>query len=134
VQSGQPPTAVLLSDPSHKEWTIWDYRLIKAYHISQDWYRDGIPVWWDESERVVFDAKARVSKSRAAVQRAEESANKKKTVHGRYFVAEPKVADGGAWPTRDEWLIEQAKKSGDIPVSTKYGSTNERAKVIQGSK
>jgi hypothetical protein len=134
VESSQPPTAVLLSDPSHKEWNVWDYRLIKAYHISQDWYRDGIPVWWDESDRVIFDAKARISKSRAAVQRAEEAANKKKNVHGRYFIAEPRVADGGDWPTRDEWLIEQANKNKQKTVSTKFGSTNDPEKILQGRK
>jgi hypothetical protein len=69
-----------MNDESHKDWTLWDYRLIKAYYILQDWYRDGIPIWWDESERVAFNAKARISKSRAAIERAQEAANKRSLV------------------------------------------------------
>jgi len=95
---------------------VWDYRLIKAHYILQDWYRDGVPLWWDESERVTFDAKARVSKSKAAIERAQEADSKKKNKsHGRYFIAEPRVMDGGEMPTREEWLEEQGKKQGNPP-------------------
>lgn len=113
---------------------MWDYRIFKAHYILQDWYRDGIPIWWDESERVAFDAKARISKSRAAIERAQESStkNNKKAVHGRYFVAEPKVIDGGEWPTKDEWLQEQANKSNNSRPVSKFGSGE--AKVVQGRK
>ena len=111
---GHPPTAVIFSDPSHVEWTVWDYRLIKAHYILQDWYRDGIPIWWDESDRVTFDAKPRVSKSRAAVERAQDKQSKKKSqTHGLYFVPEPRVMDGGDMPTRDEWLQEQQSKNSE---------------------
>tara|TARA_R110002153_G_scaffold237485_2_gene391650 strand:- start:120 stop:392 length:273 start_codon:yes stop_codon:yes gene_type:complete len=72
-----------------------------------------VPIWWDESERITFDAKARVSKSRAAIERAQEADGKKKNkAHGRYFTAEPRVMDGGEMPTRDEWLKEQEEKKG----------------------
>ena len=92
---------------------MWDYRLIKAHYILEDWYRDGVPIWWDESDRVTFDAKSRISKSRAAIERAQEADGKKKTkAHGRYFIAEPRVMDGGEMPTRDEWLKEQEEKRG----------------------
>jgi hypothetical protein len=135
VASGQPPIAVLFSDPEHKEWTIWDYRLFKAHFILQDWYRDGIPVWWDESERITFNAKARVSKSRAAIERAQESAGKnKKSVPGRYFVAEPVVTDGGEFPTRSEWLEEQERKNVSSTPVSKFGSTPDRQKIVQGRK
>jgi hypothetical protein len=76
---GHPPTAVIFSNPKHKKWTMWDYRLIKAHYILQDWYRDGVPLWWDESDRVTFDAKARFSKSRASIERAQEADSKKKS-------------------------------------------------------
>jgi hypothetical protein len=125
---GHPPTAVIFSDPSHTEWTVWDYRLIKAYYLVQDWYRDGIPVWWDESDRVAFDAKARYSKSRAAVERAQEAdGKKKKKSYGKYFIAEPRVIDGGEMPTRDEWLEEQERKKGMGNVD--YGNG---PRVMQG--
>jgi hypothetical protein len=86
--------------------------LITAYHILQDWYRDGIPIWWDESDRVTFDVKARYSKSRAAIERAQEKDSKKKSKqYGKYFVAEPRVMDGGDLPTLQEWIDEQDKKT-----------------------
>lgn len=134
VNSGQPPIAVIMSDPSHVEWDMWDYRLFKAHYILQDWYRDGIPIWWDESERVTFDAKARVSKSRAAIERAQDasSGKDKKPTPGRYFVAEPRVMDGGDLPTREEWLEEQMAKSGSKPIS-KFDTDN-RTQIVQGRK
>ena len=115
---------------------MWDYRLLKAHFLLQDWYRDGIPLWWDESERVTFNAKARISKSRAAIERAQESANKgnKKSVPGRYFVAEPVVTDGGELPTRTEWMEEQSKKSGTQPIASKFGTKTDKQKVVQGRK
>lgn len=116
---------------------MWDYRLLKAHFIIDDWYRDGIPIWWDESDRVAFDAKARVSKSRAATERAQENATKgnKKAVPGRYFIAEPKVVDGGEFPTRAEWFEEQERKAGNATASvTKFGSTNDRTRIVQGGK
>ena len=95
---------------------MWDYRLIKAHYMLQDWYRDGVPIWWDESERITFDARARVSKSKAAIERAQEADGKKKNkTHGKYFIVEPRVMDGGEMPTRDEWLEEQNQKQGNLP-------------------
>ena len=101
----------------------------------QDWYRDGIPIWWDESERVTFDAKARTSRSRAAIERAQDAAtaNGKKAVPGRYFIAEPRVMDGGEMPTRDEWLEEQEVKNGNSKPVSKFGSDS-RGQIIQGRK
>ena len=108
---------------------------MKAQYILDDWYRDGIPIWWDESERVNFEAVSRVSKSRAAIERAQEKAGKSKTtMHGRYFVAEPKVLGGGELPTRDEWLEEQAKKRGSERVVTKYGSADDGDRYSKGRK
>ena len=104
--------------------------MFKAHYILEDWYRDGVPLWWDESDRVTFDAKARVSKSRAAIERAQESEGKKKSrQHGRYFIAEPRVMDGGDFPTREEWLEEQERKKGEVksrPVPTR------EAHILQG--
>ena len=110
---------------------MWDYRLIKAHYLLEDWYRDGIPIWWDESDRVTFDAKARTSKSRAAIERAQESDSKKKAKqHGKYYTAEPRVMDGGEMPTREEWLDEQERKKGNNsgPIRTREPS------FVQGKK
>jgi hypothetical protein len=89
-----------------------------------------VPIWWDESDRVTFDAKARVSKSRAAIERAQEADGKKKSkAHGRYFVAEPRVMDGGEMPTRDEWLAEQESKKGTIKSGP---PRNREPHILQG--
>jgi hypothetical protein len=136
VKSGQPPLAVILNDPTHKDWDEWDYKLFKAHYILQDWYRDGIPVWWDESERVIFEAKARTSKSRAAIERAQEAASKNKTPSpGRYYVAEPRTIDGGPMPTREEWGEEQTMKSNkNAPVTKFGGGPGSRNNIQQGRK
>lgn len=119
-----------MSDVDHKEWNVWDYRLFKAHYILEDWYRDGIPIWWDESDRVTFDAKARTSKSRAAIERAQESDGKKKQKqYGKYYIAEPRVMDGGKMPTRDEWLDEQEKKQS---VVRKKPIPAQEAHILQG--
>lgn len=135
VDSGQPPTAVIFSDPEHKDWTVWDYRLLKAQYILDDWYRDGIPIWWDESDRVAFEAEARISKSRAAIERAQEKASKAKTtVHGRYFIAKPVVVGGGDFPNRAEWLEEQSRKSGNSRQVSKFGGSDDNKSIFQGRK
>jgi hypothetical protein len=74
-----------------------------------------VPIWWDESDRVTFDAKARVSKSRASIERAQEADGKKKSKsYGRYFIAEPRLMEGDEMPTREEWLKEQENKKGVV--------------------
>ena len=116
---------------------MWDYRLVKAHFILEEWYRDGIPIWWDESDRVTFDAVARVSKSRAAVERAQESAGGKgkKPVPGRYFVAEPRLIDGEDMPTRSEWLEEQERKAGNKSVQSKWAEPSRSSgNLVQGKK
>jgi len=104
--------------------------LLKAHLLIQDWYRDGIPIWVDESERVTFDAKPKISKSRAAVDRAQEAqSKKKKSTPGLYFIPVPKIMDGGPMPTREEWLEEQERKQG-FNVS----SGDSRGNILQGKK
>lgn len=64
---------------------------------------------------MTFDAKPRTSKSRAAIERAQEAqAKKKNKTHGLYFIAEPRLMDGDEMPTRDEWLEEQEQKRGKV--------------------
>ncbi len=110
---------------------MWDFKLFKAHYILEDWYRDGIPVWWDESDRVTFDAKARTSKSKAAIERAQEAESKKKNKsHGRYFIVEPRVMDGGEMPTRDEWLKEEEVRRG----AAKTRQPPREPHILQGKK
>ena len=110
---------------------MWDYRLITAHYILEDWYRDGIPIWVDESDRVAFDAKARFSKSRAATERAQEADGKKKSKsYGKYYIVEPRVMDGGDMPTREEWIAEQESKNGLSKVQRR----NDGPTILQGKK
>lgn len=115
VAAHLPPKQVIFNDPSHKEYDFWDLRLLKAYFFTQDFFREGVPIWWDESDEVMFDAVPRISRSRAAVQRAEqnENAGDKSSPPGRYFVPEPKPRMGGQpLPTFADWLKERERKSG----------------------
>lgn len=97
----------------------------------EDWYRDGVPVWWDESDRVTFDAKARFSRSRAAIERAQEADSKKKSKsYGKYYVTEPRVVDGGELPTRDEWIEEEGRKQGNNKIDRRRPGAN----IVQGRK
>jgi hypothetical protein len=90
-----------------------------------------VPIWWDESDRVTFDAKARFSKSRAAIERAQEADSKKKSKsYGKYYIAEPKVMDGGEMPTRAEWAEEQDRKRG----GTKIEQRRDGPQILQGRK
>ena len=70
-----------------------------------------------------------MSKSRAAIERAQEADGKKKSKsYGRYFIAEPRVMDGGEMPTREEWLEEQERKKGVV----KERSAPREAHILQG--
>jgi hypothetical protein len=113
VQIGHPPTAVILNDPSHTEWTSLDYKLAKAYELRQS-YGD-IPPWIDRSERVAFDVKTFVSKSAAAVERKQDSDSKKKNLKafGRRYYATPRTIDEGPLPTMQEYLEEQRRLNGE---------------------
>lgn len=109
-----PPVGVILNDPTHKEWTSLDLRLAKAYHIREDFLVGNIPVYLDQSDRVVFDVKTVVSKSRAAMSRWEERQSKSKNKNpGLMGYPVPRTTDGGPMPTLEEWLEEQAKKKGE---------------------
>ena len=82
---------------------------------------------------MTFDAKARFSKSRAAAERAQEADGKKKSKsYGKYYITEPRVIDGGELPTRDEWLEEQEKKSGQS--KTKPRHKPDSSHILQGRK
>lgn len=109
---GLPPLAVIGEDPAHKDWTQWDYRLLKAYELYNDMKNNqGFPMYWDRSDRVRFDIESYTSKSKAALDRAEEQASKSKAKnHGKILYAVPKTIDGGPLPTLEEFLEDQAVK------------------------
>lgn len=87
--------------------------MLKAAQFAEDFSREGVPVWWDESDRVNFTVKRKTSRSRQAVERATEQDAKNKN-HGRYYVPVPEANDNGAGvlPTFAEWLEDQAALNG----------------------
>lgn len=114
VNQQLPPKQVIFNDPSHKEHDYWDLKIIKAYYFAQDFIREGIPIWWDESDDVVFEVKPKISRSRAAVQRKEkqETGKNKEAPPGRYYVPVPKTRGGAPLPTFADWLEQEARKNG----------------------
>lgn len=110
---GQPPTAVILSDPTHKEWDETDYHLVKAYHMKQGFMDGNYPIWIDRSDRVTFEMKSYVSKSSAASERKEEQVSKATNKHyGQRWYPVPVTMDGGPMPTYREWMEEESEKKG----------------------
>jgi len=108
----------LLRDPAHKEYNAWDLKLAAAYHIRESLIVEGgIPIYWDQSDRVAFDVKKGKSKSRARVQAAERQAqkaakNNPAALDGLYFYAVPRTIDGKPLPTYEEWAEEKRKLEG----------------------
>ncbi len=117
-----PPKMVIFNDPEHKEYDFWDLRLLKAYHFAQDFIRGGIPVWWDESDDVVFEVEKRISRSEAAKQRAEksETGKDKSAPPGRYYIPVPKTRGGASFPTFKDWIEQEERKRG-APGRGKFG-------------
>lgn len=110
-----PPTAVILSDPTHTDYTKWDYKLLKAYYLKQEFMSGNFPVWIDRSPRVEFEVKSFKSKSAAALERKQAAEAKKEgnTDYGRQFYAVPITIDGGPMPTLRDYLEEEAKNKGN---------------------
>lgn len=105
---------MLFNDPSHTAYDYWDLKLLKAFYFSEDFIRSGVPIWWDESDDVVFDVEKRISRSRAATEQAEkkESSNGKDIPPGRYYIPIPRTRGGASFPTFEEWLTQQERKKG----------------------
>lgn len=114
VSANLPPKQVIFNDPAHKEYDYWDLVMLKAYFFAEDFVRDGVPLWWDESDDVYFEAEKRISRSRAATQRAEESENKgdRQPPKGRYYAPIPKTRGDEPFPTFADWVEAQNKLRG----------------------
>ena len=61
-----------------------------------------------------FEVEKKISRSRAATQRAEDQENgkDKKSPPGRYYIPVPKTRGGKPLPTFAEWVMEQERKRG----------------------
>lgn len=124
MKISQPPLGVLSNDPDAK-WTTWDYKLVKALEIYDNMMAGGAhPMYIDRSDRVRFEVKSYVSKSKAVLDRAEEKASSSKSKnYGKILYTVPETIDGGPLPTLEEFLEEQADKrsreAGNFRVSDK---------------
>lgn len=114
VQAGLPPKQVIFADPEHTEYDFWDLRLIAAYHFAEAFVHEGVPMWWDESPDVAWTVEKRVSRSRAAISRAEksETGKDKEPPPGRYYLPEPHGIGGKSLPSFDEWQKQQESLKG----------------------
>lgn len=114
VEAHLPPKQVIFNDPTHTSYDFWDLRLLKAYYLSVDFSRNGVPVWWDESDDVMFEAEKRVSRSRAATDKAERAENSgdKSAPPGRYYLPVPKTRGGAPFPTFKDYIAQEERKRG----------------------
>lgn len=98
-----------------------DLKLIKAFHIREDMLVGNVPIYWDQSDRVAFDIKTGISKSKAATERWERQQEKKnkngtQSTPGLFAYPVPRTVDGGPMPTLEEWVAEKAAKQGKQPA------------------
>lgn len=124
----QRPTAMLFRDyyalnrnvftgepiVSENMWTDWDYALAEAVQFIDDYTtQEGHLVWEAESERVTFNAKKKINKARAAIDRRTKGSKDKayQASDGEYWVTEPVLMRGDEWPTLTEWFEEQSRKN-----------------------
>ena len=94
------------------EWTSWDYALVQAVQLIED-YTDqhGILVWERESDSVIVEAVAKVDPFEAAKEKATSGKNYK-AAKGEYFF--PKLSlvywkDEDDWPTFRSWVESQVE-------------------------
>lgn len=95
-------------------WTDWDYVLAECVQFIADYTtQEGHLIWEAESERVTFNAKKKINKARAAIDRRTKGSKDKPytPVDGEYWVTEPVLMRGEEWPTITEWFDEQARKN-----------------------
>lgn len=106
-------------EPRGEGWTSWDYALVNALQVIED-YTDkyGILVWERDDEAVEIDAVKRIHKFQSAVDRATAGTDKKpyKPSPGEYFVPEiwsRRTDEQGneVIQTYDEWLAKEIAKA-----------------------
>lgn len=116
---GLRPTATIMGDSSFGHrlratgdvvgdpdgFTSWDYALIAALQIIQDYTDDnGLLVWERDSERVEVIADKKIDPFRAVIERVTKKKNYEPRP-GEYFVPRLRLI-GGEWPTLEEYVAE----------------------------
>jgi hypothetical protein len=113
IDSGLPPVAVILDQPE-RGWTVMDTRLIKAYHIKEQYGQ--FPPWIDQSDRVSFEVRSFTSRSAAAMERMQAKVDKSKArskAYGKKYYIVAEVNDGGQMPTPAEFYEEKRRLAND---------------------
>lgn len=129
VDSGRPPLELLLDDPDRKR-SKWDGKLIKALYLSEAFEIEGHPVWVEESDSIVFEARRKRIRSLAVVEAAQDTHTAKKNPEkGVRFYAEAKLKPGHTWPTRKEWTDKRLGKVAEPVVDQRVAEAEERARV-----
>lgn len=120
---GKRPTEMLLGDYhalnrdplngeplGEPEWTTWDYVLISALQLIEDFSDpNGLLVWEKESPNVKVEAVKKIDSFESAKERATSGKNYKR-VPGEYFI--PRVSLqywAEEWPTLQDWIDAQSE-------------------------
>lgn len=91
-----------------EEWTSWDYALVSAFQMIEDFTgKDGLLVWEKDSERVQVEAIRKIDKFQQAVENVTSRKNYK-AQKGETFYPNLKLL-GGEWPTATEYFDGIAK-------------------------
>lgn len=96
----------------HDRWTRWDYALITAYQMIQDWTdQHGNLVYEvnDEKERVIVHAEKKIDQFEAQKTLRTGGQNYKPTP-GEYFIPKLELRHGATWPTLEEYVENELKK------------------------
>lgn len=92
------------------EWTSWDYQLVHAVQLIEDFTdSNGILVWEKESDDVIVSAVKKTDAFEAAKEKATSGKNYK-AAKGEYFVPDLKLQywlDEDDWPTHRSWVESQ---------------------------
>lgn len=89
------------------EWIDWDYALAAALQTLEDLSdQNGIPVWESESERVDIQAKKKIDKFQASIDRKTKGTDKKpyKAEPGESWVPDVSLRGSGDFPTYREYV------------------------------
>ena len=102
-RTGEP-----LKSRSKDEFTAWDYALIRAFQVVEDFTdKHGLLVWETDSDRVMVNAVKKQDKFQAAIDRLTNKKNYKSSP-GEVFAPKLELR-GGEWPTFTEYIERQAK-------------------------
>lgn len=89
------------------EWLEWDYVLVEALQLIEDYTTDsGLLAWEADSDRVEVEAVRFTDKFEAARERSTSRKNYK-AIPGERYRPRVKLRRGEDWPTFEEWVESQ---------------------------